>query len=251
MAQSRSVPPPDSPSHTSYPIREMPLRLRPREMMERLGADHVPEDVLLAIILRSGVKGSSVLDLARDLLRKYGTLSRLASTDVDSLASMRGMGRTKAQTIVASLQLAKRLASESVPDAPQIVRPEDVVKILKEQSRTLDKEVFWVLPLDAKNRMKSPPLEITSGILDASLVHPREVFAPAIRLGCAAVILAHNHPSGDPSPSAEDIRITRQIVEAGRIVDINVLDHVILGKPDDDASRAFTSLKESGLVKFK
>lgn len=251
MAQPRSDSPPESSTRTSYPIREMPMRLRPREMMDRLGPDHVGEEVLLAVILRGGVKGSSVLDLARELLRKYGSLSKLATADVESLASIRGMGRIKAQIVVASLQLAKRLSSEAVPESPQIVCPADVVKMLREQSRTLQNEVFWVLPLDAKNRMKSPPVEITRGILDASLVHPREVFAPAIRLACAAVILAHNHPSGDPAPSAEDIRITRQIVEAGRIVDIHVLDHVVLGKPDADDARGFTSLKESGLIKFE
>jgi DNA repair protein RadC len=109
--------------------------------------------------------------------------------------------------------------------------------------------VFWVLPLDAKNRLKEAPVEITRGILDASLVHPREIFRVAIRLACAALVLAHNHPSNDPTPSAEDIRITRQIIESGRIVGIKVLDHIVVGRSGKN-EKSFVSMRESGLCDF-
>ena len=117
--------------------------------------------------------------------------------------------------------------------------------------RTREEESFWVLLLDGKNRLMKAPIEVTRGLLDASLVHPREVFKEAIRSASAAVVLAHNHPSGDPNPSAEDIRITKQLVEAGRIVDIQVLDHVVLGRQSGAGSADFFSFREAGIVEFR
>ena len=122
--------------------------------------------------------------------------------------------------------------------------------VMRERLRSREEEAFWVLMLDVKNRMLRQPVEVTKGLLDASLVHPREVFREAIRSTSAAVVLVHNHPSGDPTPSAEDVRITKQLVDAGRIVDIHVLDHVILGQADSQGSPGYFSLSESGLVDF-
>jgi len=234
----------------AYRVCDMPARMRPREEMERLGSQHVSEDVLLAIILRSGVRGANVVDVARHLLTRYGSLTGIASVSVKELASERGMGMVKAQVLLAALELARRLAEERTPQRCRIRTPEDAAQLLRDKVRTLDNEIFWVILLDSKNFLKGGVIEITRGLLDANLVHPREVFREAIRGATAAVVLAHNHPSGDPTPSAEDIRITKQLVEAGRIVDIKVLDHVIVGKRTVGGNRDFLSMRESGIVEF-
>jgi DNA repair protein RadC len=218
--------------------------------MARLGAEHVSDHVLLAIVLRSGVQGTNVADLARDLLNRYGSLTDLARTTSEELASIRGMGKVKAQVLKATLELAKRLTEESIPDTYTLRSPLDVALLLREKTRTLEKEVFWALLLDAKNCLKVPPQTITKGLLDASLVHPREVFRAAIKSSSAALILAHNHPSGDSTPSAEDLRITKQLVEAGRIVDIKVLDHVIIGARSSEKGDGFLSMREAGIIDF-
>ena len=217
--------------------------------MQRMGAAHVPDDVLLAVILRSGVPNFNVTELARGLLRDYGSLTRLAESTVEELAALKGMGPVKAQVLSAALELGRRLHQESTPPRTRIRTPEDVRRLLSSETRTLSAEVFWVLHLDAKNYLKGPCRDVSRGLLDASLVHPREVFRDAIRSAAAAVIVAHNHPSGDPTPSAEDIRITRQLIAAGKIIDIKVLDHIILGA-DGEGGGGCVSLREAGLASF-
>lgn len=231
-------------------VRDIPERLRPREELERLGVRSVQDDVLLAILLRSGVRGVNVVDLARNLLLKYGNLTGLAAANADELAAVRGIGRVKAQVIEAALEMARRLNEEAAPKRHRIKTPEDVAALLRDSARALEKETFWALMLDSRNNLKTKPVEVSVGLLDASLVHAREVFREAVRSASAALVLAHNHPSGDTSPSAEDIRITRQLIEAGKVVDIKVLDHVILGRPTEAGSRDFLSLREAGLVSF-
>lgn len=237
-------------TRSSWRVCDMPERLRPREEMERLGVENVSDDVLLALILRSGVRGLSVIDLARELLKDYGTLTALAGASVEELAARKGMGRVKAQVLKASLEFARRLGEEAMPRRYRIRSPGDAARLLRDRAKALDTEVFWVLLLDAKNYLKARPVSITTGLLDASLVHPREVFREAIRSATAAVVLVHNHPSGDAAPSPEDVRITKQLVEAGKVVDIRVLDHVILGKPRGDGERDFISFREDGIVDF-
>lgn len=235
----------------SYTVREMPERLRPREEVERLGVEGVSDAALLAIILRGGVRGQNVIRIAEELLQKHKTLTGIANAPQVDLLEIRGIGPVKAQVLSATLELAKRLIDEGVSHNTAVRTPEDAAGLLREKARTLSKEVFWVIMLDAKNRLKGQPVEISEGLLDASLVHPREVFKKAILSTSAAVILAHNHPSGDPTPSAEDIRITRQLVEAGKIIDIKVLDHVIIGNPEAHRQGGFLSMREAGLVEFK
>jgi DNA repair protein RadC len=240
--------------YTIEPIRvaDIPSRQRPREQFERMGAENVSDDVLLALILRSGVRGMNVVDLARGIIQQYGSLTELAKASVEDLARIRGLGKVKAQVLKAALELAKRLAAESAPSRHSIRTPEDAAGLLRERVRTREEESFWVLLLDGKNRLLKSPIEVTRGLLDASLVHPREVFKEAIRSASAAVVLAHNHPSGDPTPSAEDIRITKQLVEAGRIVDIHVLDHVVLGRSGvGNGGADFFSFREAGIVEFR
>ncbi len=236
---------------TLYRVCDMPERLRPREEVERSGVENVADDILLAIVLRSGVQGLNVIELARSMLRRYGSLSGIAKASAEELTSTPGIGPVKAQVLRATLELGSRLAREAT-DAEYVIRaPEDVARLLRPRARTLEQETFWVLLLDAKNRLKGQPLDVTQGILDASLVHPREVFREAVRAASAAIVVAHNHPSGDPTPSAEDVRITRQLVSAGRVVDIKVLDHVVVGRSSAERPQDFVSLRESGVVNFE
>lgn len=235
----------------SVRMKDLPPTLRPREIFALRGAEHVSEPVLLALLLRTGVPGENALQLAERLLLEYGSLTALAGSTTDDLTRRKGLGPVKAQMLKAALELARRLAAEALPQALAVRSPETVAAVIRESARVLDHECFWVLPLDAKNRLKRPPIEISSGILDVSLVHPREVFRPAIQCSCGAIVLAHNHPSGDPTPSAEDIRITRKLVEAGRLLEIRVFDHVIVGRRRAGEERDFVSLRESGCLSFE
>ncbi len=254
MKQPDSIKPDSSPASAaepvSYRVLDMPARQRPRELVDRFGVAGVPDETLLAVLLRTGVRGVNVVALARQLLQSYGSLSALARASVDDLVRTRGMGKIKAQVLKAALELAKRMADESAVDRQLVRTPEDAARLLREKARPLETEVFWVILLNAKNRIQGQPLEITRGLLDASLAHPREIFRDAVRAASAALVLVHNHPSGDPSPSAEDIRLTRQLVQAGRIIDIRVLDHVILGRVVPERARDYFSLREAGLVDF-
>ena len=231
-------------------ICDMPGQIRPREAVDKFGVENVADDVLLAILLRAGTKGINVVDLAKGLLHRYATLTAIAETSVADLASIKGIGPVKAQMLKAALELGRRINVEVRPVSPKMVTPADVYALLRDQAVRLDHEIFWVILLDAKNVLKCQPVDVTSGILDASLVHPREVFREAIRSAAAAVVLAHNHPSGDTTPSSQDLSITRQLIEAGGVIDIKVLDHVILGCPHANNSTGYFSLRESGLVKF-
>lgn len=234
----------------SRPMRELPDKLRPREQFERLGAEHVPDATLLALILRTGLPGMNVADLAESILQEYGTLTVLAQRSVGELVQIEGIGPVKAQMLKAALELGRRLSLESIPEEHKVVSPEDVILVLRERARLAEEEVFWALLLDTKNRLTRPPIVISQGTLNASLAHPREVFREAIRSACASLVLAHNHPSGDPTPSAEDVRVTRQLVESGRLVDIHVLDHIIIGRRQSDDRLDYVSLRETGMVEF-
>ena len=237
-----------------YRICDIPARLRPREAIERQGVENVSDEVILAVLLRTGSRGLNVLDLAERILFKYGSLTALARASVEELSqekSFKGLGRVKAQMLRSALDLARRMAEETRDERGGFVRtPEDAADLMREQARGLDHERFWTLNLDTRNRLKGTPREISKGILDASLVHAREVFKSAIQLGGAALVLVHNHPSGDPSPSAEDIKLTRQLVQAGQVIGIKVLDHIIVGRKHSGKSKDFLSLRESGLVTF-
>jgi DNA repair protein RadC len=226
----------------------MPESLRPREALERMGAENVSDDVLLAIILRSGVRGVNVVDLARNLLVGFGSLTSIATASIEQLAAVKGMGRVKAQVLKASMEMARRLSREQLPLKSQIRSPEDVASIFREEARVLEREYFWVLLLDTKNRVKGMPIDVTRGV--ASLVHPREVFRPAVQRGAASVILVHNHPSGESSPSPEDIKVTKQLVEAGRLMDIDVLDHIVVGRQSGGDHKWYSSIREDGTVSF-
>ncbi len=249
----------DSPSvrEMTYPvaprIKDLPPDLQPREMLERFGPANVPEAVLLAVLLRTGMQKKNVLDLSSELLAKHRSLAELSRASLQELIGVKGVKRVKALTLMAAFELGRRMRDENLRDAESVRTPADVERIVRPLADRETVEVFWMLPLNKKNRMITRrPVEISRGILDASLVHQREVFEQAMRTGSAAVVLSHNHPSGDPAPSAEDLSLTRKMVEAGRLLDIRVMDHVIVGRPaSGGGTPGFFSLRESGLVDFE
>jgi DNA repair protein RadC len=232
----------------SYLIREMPPSERPRERLKAHGATALTNAELVAILLRTGMKGASAVQLAQQILQKFGgSLEELARAPLESLAKIKGVGETKAIQLKAAFELARRL-SEFSHDKPRIIStPEDAVAIVREEMRLLDREEFHVLLLNTKNGLIKKT-QISRGSLNASIVEPREVFKEAIAASAASVILAHNHPSGDPTPSAEDVAITKRLVKSGELLNISVLDHIILGQRAQGRDSDFVSLKELGLM---
>ena len=247
----------NSPDKGIYPdapltVKELPPEMRPREELQRRGAENVPDEILIAILLRSGMRGKNVTELARELLRRYGGLAQLSNATFEELLHNRikGFGKVKALELSAALELGRRAAQQgSRLDSAPIRDPEAVYGILAPLARSLQQEIFWVLLLDTKNKLIGQPIETTRGLLDSSPVHPREVFNKAVRYCAAAIFLAHNHPSGDPTPSKEDIDITRRLLEAAKILGIRVVDHLIVGKPSPSTA-GYISLREKNLVSF-
>lgn len=224
-------------------IKELPQEERPREKMLTKGAEALSNAELLAILLRTGTKNDSVLRVAERLLKKYEELGigALASLSPQELSKINGIGPVKAVTIVAAFELGKRLNGLSSCEKPVIRAPSDAANLLMARLRYEAREHFMILLLSTKNHVLAIPT-ISIGSLNASIVHPRELFREAINHSAAAVILVHNHPSGDPTPSQEDIMITRKMIDAGKILEIHVLDHVIIG------DNKYVSLKEKGII---
>lgn len=223
--------------------------LRPRELMLSRGRDALSDEQLLAIILRSGTRGCNVLELSRLLLQHFGTLYELVKSTPEELVALKlpGLNTVKALELSAALEIARRVMTKPVGNQPLVRNPEVVVQYLESLVRHTDQELFIVLPLDRKNRLIGRPVKITQGILDASLVHPREVFRVCIRMAASSLIVAHNHPSGDPTPSAEDLRITTKLAESGKIIGIPLVDHIIIG----DAALyppGYMSLRSTGAI---
>ena len=236
------VPVPSVRMTTPQTIRELPRTDRPRERLVDLGANALSTAELLAIVLGSGGRGRSALRIGQDILSSAdGSLRRLAMRPIADLTTHSGVGRVRAVVIHASLELGRRMAAEHRDEASPIRSPRDVVGIFAPRLEDLPVEEFHVAVLDAQHRLERD-ITVTRGILNSSLVHPREVFREAIAERAAAIILVHNHPSGDPSPSADDRNVTDQLVAAGRLLDIPVHDHVIIGRG------RYTSFAEAGLL---
>jgi DNA repair protein RadC len=231
-------------------VCDMPAQLRPREEFERVGAENVSDAVLLALILRTGSTGMNVVEVSQRLLSVFGSLTALARASARDLQAIESIGPVKAQMIKASMELAQRLTRECAGENPLVTTPEQAAAVLRERARVLQHEIFWALMLDTKNRLIGEPRQISQGTLNSSLVHPRELFKRALQHSCAAIILAHNHPSGDPTPSAEDIKVTKQLIGAGEVMGIKVLDHIIVGLRRHHSDADFISLREAGLVNF-
>jgi DNA repair protein RadC len=215
---------------------------RPRERLWTAGASALTTAELVAILLGTGSRGRGVLETATGLLELgRGSLRRLAARPAPELLRAAGVGPTKAARLVAAFELGQRLARESRPALPRIREPEDVVRLLEGRLRDLQVEEFHLLALDSQSQVMREVL-VTRGLLNSSLVHPREVFRPAIAEAAAGVIVVHNHPSGDPTPSAEDRAVTRQLVSAGQLLDLPLYDHVII------AGDRFVSFAAAGLL---
>ena len=220
---------------------ETPLLDRPREKLLMFGADGLGTNELLAVILGTGTKNVSALELANQILRAVGGLKGLARLCPEELARLRGLKEARAARVLASLELGRRVISEPESPRPSFRTPEDAGRYLLPRFSFKPVEEFGVLALDTRNRLKKLRV-ISKGSLNGSLVHPREVYREAVTLRAAGLILFHNHPSGDPTPSREDLELTRRLREAGRIMGIEILDHIILG-----AGR-FLSFKDKGLI---
>lgn len=236
--------------NTNLRVCDMPAQLRPREEFERVGPENVSDAVLLALILRTGTKGMNVVEVSQRLMASFGSLTALAKASVKEIQSINSVGPVKAQMIKASMELAQRLTRESIGESPLVTTPEQAAAVLRERARVLQHEVFWALLLDSKNRLIGEPQKISEGTLNSSLVHPRELFKKALQFSCASMILAHNHPSGDPTPSSEDVKVTKQLINAGEMMGIKVLDHIVIGHRKHHNATDFLSLREAGLVKF-
>ena len=221
-------------------IKNLPEEERPRERLARHGASVLSNAELLAILLRTGTKEESAISLAHRILVQEQGLRYLADSNVEQLSAINGIGKAKAAQIKAAIELGKRLAAfEPGADKP-LKCPQDVAGLLMEEMRYLKKEHMKLVLLNVKCNLISVE-EISVGSLNASIVHPREVFNPAIRKSSASIIMVHNHPSGDPSPSSEDISITARIAEAGKLIGIELVDHIIIG------DGKYISMKEKGL----
>lgn len=229
-------------------IADLPAHERPRERLLAAGADALSDTELLAIVLRSGTRERSALDLARALLARFGgELGRLAGASVTELRSVKGIGHTKAVEVRAAFALARRLAAAVARERPRLQSPAEVADLLREDLRGREQEEFHALLLDTRNYLIRDAC-VTVGLVDRSQVHAREVFRDAIRESCSRLILAHNHPSGDPSPSPQDIDCTRSLAAAGKVVGIEVLDHVVLGARTPSRPRDYVSFREAGLL---
>ena len=214
---------------TTYRMKELPIDDRPREKLINNGAAALTDSELLAILIGSGTKETSALDIARDLTADNGILKNIALVhDVKELAKTKGLGRAKAALIIAALELGRRIASAEPLVRDSITSPEDGVALLMPRLRYESKEHFLVVLLNSKNKVLDVE-QISEGSLNSSVVHPREVFAPAVLHHAAAILTAHNHPSGDPTPSKEDKDLTNTLVQAGKYMGIPVLDHIIIG----------------------
>ncbi len=228
---------------SDYPImlRDVPEEERPRERLIRKGPENLSNQELLAIILRTGTVNESVLQLSQRVIQHFEGLRLLKNASIEELMEIKGIGQAKAIQILASLELGERIIQLNPSDKYTIRSPEDGASYLMEELRFLTQEHFVCLYLNTKNQVIHKQT-IFIGSLNASIVHPREVFKEGIRRSAASVLCFHNHPSGDPTPSQEDIQVTKRLVESGKVIGIDVLDHIIIG------DKKYVSLKEKGYI---
>lgn len=221
-------------------IHDFPLAERPRERLQYYGASALSNVELIAILLRVGTPGENVLTLSTRLLRDFGGLAGLAKVNFGDLAKVKGIGAAKTAQLMAALELGRRLLLTSPDSRPQITSPTDAANLLMLEMSGLEQEHLRTILLDTKNRVLASPT-VYVGNVNSSIIRVSEIFREAVRANATALIIAHNHPSGDPTPSPEDVQVTRSVIEAGSLLGIELLDHLVIGH------QRFVSLKERGL----
>lgn len=229
-------------------LRDLAVNDRPQERLERLGPGALSDTELIAMLLRSGSRNLDVVTLATQVISEAGSLAGLIKWSDTDFRRLKGIGKVKSLQMITVMEIAKRVLQQQGDVEPILNTPELIFTYFRPISAGLEVEKFWVLCLNRKNVLIKR-VEVTSGTASSSLVHPREVFREAIRLGALSVVAVHNHPSGDPHPSAADIQVTRQLREAAKVIGIDLLDHLIVGTPGGDPSgRGFYSFHEAGLL---
>ena len=226
-------------------IHDMPESERPRERLVEKGADALMDSELIAILLRTGMRGQSAIQIGEQLVNKFKSLDNLSRASIEELREIKGIGRDKAIALKAAFTLAQRMAKQIKGDAPVMDNPELIAEYLREDNRSYDVERLQIVLLNTRRRLIRVE-KLTTGTLDTTLVDPREVFKQAIALKASAVVIVHNHPSGDPSPSEADIKVTRDLIRVGKLLKIDVLDHVILGRKTEERPKGYASLRELG-----
>jgi DNA repair protein RadC len=226
-------------------LKDQPESERPRERLAAKGADALSDSELIGILLRTGLQGANAVEVGRQLLLKFGSLQSLARASLKDIQTVKGIGPDKAVTLVAAFTLARKMAEELGREAPLLDTPETVAALVREHTRASGVETFRVVLLNTRRRLIEL-VKLSDGTLDTLLVHARDVFKPAIAANAAAIVLVHNHPSGDPSPSEADIKVTRDLIRAGQLLKIEVLDHVIMGRATAERPKDYVSLRELG-----
>ena len=229
-------------SQYNITIHDLPRSERPRERLKEFGAKSLSNTELIAILLRTGLKGENVLSLSSRLLARFDGLAGLGRVTFSELCSERGLSEAKASQLMAALELGRRFVSLSPEDRMVINSPQDVANLLMAEMSVLDQEHLRVLLLNTRNEVLSVQ-EIYVGNVNSSVVRPAEVFRPAIRDNAPSIIVVHNHPSGDPTPSAEDVSVTKDLLSAGALLGVELLDHVVVG-----SGNRYASLNEMGLA---
>jgi len=239
---------PANPRQNANRLATMAVNERPQERMESHGAAALGDAELLAMLLRSGTQGHDVLTLANELMREAGSLADLTRWSQRDFEKRKGIGRVKALQLLAVMEVAKRVVSQERGRQPVLDDPSMIADYCRPSCRGLAVEKFWVLCLNRRNRLLRQ-VEVTSGTAGSTLVHPREVFRAAIEASASAIVCVHNHPSGDPAPSAADVRVTRSLREAAQTIDIALLDHVIVGEGSHDPTGSgYYSFRDAGVL---
>ncbi len=228
-------------------IQDIPAEERPQERLIAKGPGALSDTELIAMLLRSGNAETNVIELSQKLLENAGSLNGLLHWTTEDFQKIKGIGKVKALQLITVVEIARRILIRQAEAVPAIDGPDKVYALMRPRCEGLLVEKFWILCLNRKNHLIKC-VECTSGTASASLVHPREVFREAIQRSASSIIASHNHPSGDPSPSSADIKITRQLREASKIVDIEMLDHIIIGSPSSTYPKGYYSFKESGML---
>lgn len=226
-------------------IQDLPESERPRERLMKHGADALSKAELLAILLRTGTKGASAIEIGAELVKKFGNLDALSRASLDDLRKVKGVGRDKAIALKSAFRLARLLVEETHGESPVLDKPSHIADFLREENRQYEVEQFQAVLLNSRRKLIRVE-RICQGILDQIIVHPREVFRSAIAANAASIVLVHNHPSGDPTPSEADVKVTRDMIRSGQLLKIEVIDHIIFGRKDNGNGKDYVSMREMG-----